>query len=107
MYAYIQICVCIENTTLEIPEMMSTTAAPDQWKHFRPQPEPEGKMVTGDVSKLQPGIQQGPMGSPVLSHLHPINLYEFIDRTDVKPPQCHTFNWALKIEKKAAHIPEV
>ncbi|XP_056337324.1 adhesion G-protein coupled receptor G2 [Danio aesculapii] len=37
---------------LEIPEMMSTTAARHQRIHFCPEAEPKGKMVTGDVSKL-------------------------------------------------------
>lgn len=76
--------VCVyKNTTLEIPEMMSTAAAPDQWKHFHPQSEPKGKMVTGDVSKLHP---IGSHGISCVEHLHPINLCEFIEKTDVKPP---------------------
>lgn len=49
--------MCVYESLPEIPEMMSITAALDQRKLLHPQPEPVGKMVTGDVSKLQPGIQ--------------------------------------------------
>ncbi len=47
----------MSESLLEIPEMMSIKSALNQGKLLHPQPEPEGKMVTGDVSKLQPNIQ--------------------------------------------------